>query len=216
MMRATRYKILELTSAAIVVGSIFGFAAAQEGDSGQAVNSGAKEEAVEGSLSKGEVPPDQILLFAQDVIAEAERLSFDVQNRLTEARSEADPDIIRIPCLNSVLSEINARLGSADGGDESSARGRLDVLKQAVESGDKDRVKAEFLMFKALRQRFLGQNGLRSKADRCVGKDSYETGASRVVTTVQEGNPSEDPSSLAVPPTPLGIPVTPPPASPIL
>ena len=133
-------------------------------------------------------------LSGPEQIAEGERIetrgtqiSRRVAAMLDEARRERD--IIRITCLNDKLTQVNANLRTVDQ--------RLTALHDAVRGSDDSRRNHEFTVLTVLGQKF---GILEQEANQCVGQDIYETGTTRVITTIDPRTPVEDPNLVPVPP----------------
>jgi hypothetical protein len=148
-------------------------------------------------------------LSPQEQITESERietrgtqLSRRVQTMLDEARRERD--IIRVTCLNDKLTQINANLRTLTE--------RMTSLREAVDGQDADRRNHEFTVVTVLGQKF---DVLEREANQCLGQDIFETGATRITTTIDPGVPFEDPTIVPAPPD-LPVPFIPPPASPAI
>ncbi len=184
-------------SLALGLAGALGYAAAQQttGDTG---NGGA------GAAAPDQTAEEQIA-FGQSVVTEGHSLNRRVSLMLDEARRGTDPDIIRVPCLDEVLNEVDMRLKTA--------LERFDNLKEAIASNDADRRKAEYLMLTVIKQKF---QVLSQRANQCIGKDVYETGAARVVTTVQPTMPGLNATTVPTAPPSIVAPVIPPPASPVM
>jgi hypothetical protein len=146
-------------------------------------------------------------LSGPEQLAESERIgsratqtSRRVQRMLDEARREQD--IIRVTCLNDKLTQINANLRALET--------RADSLRQAVQMSDDDRRNHEFTVLSVLNQKF---RTLEQEANQCLGQDIFETGATRVETSIDPATPEEDPSAVPAYPE-VSVPFIPPPASP--
>lgn len=147
-------------------------------------------------------------LSAAEQLAEAQRiqergnsLSRRVAGMLDEARREND--VIRVTCLDDKLTQINAHLRTLIA--------RLESLQEASQLGDEGRRNHEFTVITV-----LGQNltELDRAANECVGQDLFETGTTRVTTTIDPNVPNEDPSVVPTPADPE-VPFIPPPESPM-
>jgi hypothetical protein len=145
-------------------------------------------------------------LSAEEQLAEAqqtERRGLEISRRVSAMLDEArrENDIIRVTCLNDKLTQINANLRTLEA--------RLQNLRDAIDAGDTGRRNHEFTVTTVLAQNF---NVLENEANACIGQDIFETGATRVVTTIDPETPEEDPMNLAEPVT--EVPFMPPPESP--
>lgn len=146
-------------------------------------------------------------LSGPEQVAEAERIgtranqiSRRVQQMLDEARRERD--IMRVTCLNDKLTQVNANLRTASS--------RSDALREAVQMNDDDRRNHEFTVMTVLSQKF---RTLEQEANQCIGQDIFETGTTRVETSIDPSTPDEDPSTVPTQPY-EPVPFIPPPASP--
>jgi len=145
-------------------------------------------------------------LSGPEQIAEGERIqtrgtqiSRRVATMLDEGRRERD--IIRITCLNDKLTQVNANLRTCDQ--------RMTSLRDAVRGNDDGRRNHEFTVITVLGQKFTV---LEQEANQCVGQDLYETGTTRVITTIDPRTPIENPNVVPEPPG-IGVPFIPPPLS---
>lgn len=128
----------------------------------------------------------------------AERLS----KMLDGARR--DKDILKADCLNRKLTEVNASTRNIES--------RIKALNDAVKGNDKNRANHEFTVLSVVGQKL---DQLEQEASQCLGQDSYESGASQVVTIVPEDDPTGVNAATASPPPPAPPSVTvPPPLSP--
>ncbi len=142
--------------------------------------------------------PEQ-LAEAERIETRANQISRRVQQMLDEARRERD--ILRVTCLNDKLTQINANARTT------STRG--DALREAVQMNDDARRDHEFTVLTVLGQKF---RTLEQEANQCVGQDIFETGTTRVETSIDPATPDEDTSAvLSYPEVP--VPFIPPPAS---
>lgn len=151
---------------------------------------------------RADLTPAEQLAEAQRTQERGSTLSRRVAGMLDEARREND--VIRVTCLDDKLTQINAHLRTLSS--------RLESLQEASQLGDEGRRDHEFTVITV-----LGQNltELDRAANECVGQDLYETGATRVTTTIDPSVPDEDPSVI-VPPAEIPVPYIPPPASPTI
>ncbi len=151
---------------------------------------------------RADLSPEEQLAEGEEISTRGTQLSRRVQSMLDEARRERD--IIRVTCLNDKLTQINANLRTTNE--------RLDALRNATEGQDSDRRNHEFTVLTVLGQKF---DVLEQEANQCIGQDPFETGATRITTTVDPGVPTEDPG--VVPEAPgAPVPFIPPPASPAI
>ena len=93
-----------------------------------------------------------------------------------------------------------------------STTSRVESLQEASQLGDEGRRNHEFTVITV-----LGQNltELDRAANECIGQDLYETGTTRVTTTIDPNVPDEDPGVIPTPPQ-VDVPFIPPPASPTI
>lgn len=187
----TRLGLLAATLA--LVGA--GFAAAQDAETDDGTDDSA---AMEVQRRADLTPADQVA-EGQRLLTNGQSLSTRVQTMLDEARRQAD--VLRVTCLDDKLTQINAHIRTL--GD------RVESLQESVRLADTDRQNHEYTVITV-----LGQNltQLDRGANECIGSDMYETGTTRVVTTIDPSTPTEDPSALQ-PMTAEAIPFIPPPAS---
>lgn len=148
-------------------------------------------------------------LSGPEQIAEAERvqghgsqISHRVQAMLDEARRERD--IIRVTCLNDKLTQVNANLRTLEQ--------RIENLRSSVQAQDAGGRNHQFTVVTVLGQKF---NVLEQEANQCLGQDIFETGATRVTTTIDPSTPDEDPTHVPEMPPPE-VPFIPPPCSPCI
>ena len=145
-------------------------------------------------------------LTGAEQIAEAERqldIGSQIGRRVTVMLDEArrERDVVKTNCLNDKLTQIDANL--------TTAQERLAALQEAVQSNDTMRSNHEYTVMTVLGQKF---STLEQEANQCVGQDIFETGATRIVTTVDPEAPTEDPTQLPADPN-QPVPWMPPPAS---
>ncbi len=168
---------------------------------------GGEEEVAEGEgeaevgvVRRADLSPEEQLAEAQRVQNRGTQISRRVQTMLDEARRERD--IIRVTCLNDKLTQVNANLRTLEE--------RIGNLQSAVQGQDASRRNHEFTVITVLSQKF---NVLEQEANQCLGQDIFETGATRVTTSIDPETPIEDPTVVPeqVPPA---VPFIPPPASP--
>ncbi len=191
-----RYAIT-LAIAALLIGGGIALAQDRTGGEGQAQDgeNGAADVERHANLSG----PEQVA-EAERIGTRATQISRRVQQMLDEARRERD--IMRVTCLNDKLTQVNANLRTTG------ARG--DSLREAVQMNDDDRRNHEFTVLTVLSQKF---RTLEQEANQCVGQDIFETGTTRVETSIDPATPNED--ATAVPSFPeVPVPFIPPPASP--
>ena len=187
-----------LLAALLIVGSGIGFAVAQENSEG-----GESTEGEEGTMEvqrRSDLTPAQQLEEAIVIKQRGTALSRRIAGMLDEARREQD--IIRVTCVNDKLTQVNANLRTAEQ--------RIESLEAAVESQDRGRANHEYTVIIVLGQKFVV---LDREATQCIGQDIFETGATRVDTTIDPDTPNENPVILPTIPPGL-IPFLPPPGSP--
>jgi hypothetical protein len=175
-----------------------GLAVAQTGDDGQGEGGGQTTGEVS-ARRRAELTPAEQLAESQRIQERGSTLSRRVAGMLDEARREND--VIRVTCLDDKLTQINAHLRTLGS--------RLESLQEASQLGDEGRRNHEFTVITV-----LGQNltELDRAANECIGQDLFETGTTRVTTTIDPSVPNEDPSVIPVPVAPT-VPFIPPPAS---
>jgi hypothetical protein len=126
------------------------------------------------------------------------QLATRLSKMLDEARR--DKDIMRANCINRKLTEVNANTRSVEQ--------RAKALNDAINGGDEGRRNHEFTVLTVLSQKL---DMLDQEASQCLGQSAFEPGASQVVTDIDEGTTSEDPTtSTAPPPAPPSVTVPPP------
>ncbi|MBW2460956.1 MAG: hypothetical protein JRH11_04870 [Deltaproteobacteria bacterium] len=154
-----------------------GFALAQEGAVGEAVQAPASEGDVAVRREANMTGAEQ-LAEAENVVQHGTQLSRREQAMLDEARRERD--ISRVTCLNDKLTQTNANLRTVNT--------RVENLSEAVQAQDTSRRNHEFTVIMVLGQKF---STLEQEANQCIGNDLYETGSTAVVTTVDPNVPDE-------------------------
>lgn len=175
-----------------------GLALAQDQEDRVAVE--GEGEAEVGVVRRADLTPEEQLAEAQRIQNRGTQISRRVQAMLDEARRERD--IIRVTCLNDKLTQVNANLRTLEE--------RVGNLQSAVQAQDPNRRNHEFTVITVLGQKF---NVLEQEANQCLGQDIFETGATRVTTTIAPESPTEDPTVVPEPAPPV-VPFIPPPASP--
>jgi hypothetical protein len=149
--------------------------------------------------------PEQVA-EAEQIQTRGTQLSRRIAAMLDEARRERD--IIRVTCLNDKLTQVNANLRTLTE--------RMENLSQAVQAQDTSRRNHEYTVVTVLGQKF---STLEQEANQCIGQDLYETGATRVTTTIDPSTPDEDPTvdyAIEPPPMEVAAPFIPPPCSPCI
>lgn len=175
-----------------------GFAFAQDETEGA-----GSEDETGGEVSarrRADLTPAEQIAESQRIHTSGQSLSRRVAGMLDEARREND--VIRVTCLDDKLTQINAHLRTLTD--------RLESLQESTQVGDEGRRNHEFTVITV-----LGQNlqELDRAANECVGQDMYETGTTRVTTTIDPSTPDEDPSHIVDPSDSIQVPFIPPPAS---
>lgn len=197
-MRLGRKSVIALVFAGSLAAVGAGLAIAQDGDDDDAGEGAGGEFAVQ---RRADLSGPEQIAEAQRIQTSGESLSRRVTAMLDEARREGD--VIRVTCLDDKLTQINAHRRTL--GD------RLGSLQESVQLSDDSRRNHEFTVISVLAQHL--QN-LDREANECIGQDMYETGATRVTTTIDSTTPDEDPT--VVPEVPVvDVPFIPPPGSPI-
>jgi hypothetical protein len=145
-----------------------------------------------GVQTRAAVTPAEQLAQAETISRRAEQLATKLTKLLDESRR--DKDIMRANCINRKLTEVNANARNIEQ--------RAQALKAAAATNDEARRSHEFTVLSVLAQKL---EALDQEATQCLGQSVYEPGASQVVTTIQGGNPTFDPTTInpatAVPPT---------------
>lgn len=182
----TRYAVT-LAIAVLLAGS--GIALAQD----------RSEDASADVEQRANLSGDEQLAEAERIGARANQTSRRVQQMLDEARRERD--ILRVTCLNDKLTQINANVRTATT--------RAESLREAVQMNDDGRRDHEFTVLTVLGQKF---RTLEQEANQCIGQDIFDTGTTRVETSIDPATPNEDASAVISYPD-LVAPFIPPPAS---
>jgi len=182
----TRYAVT-LAIAVLLAGS--GIALAQD----------RSEDASADVEQRANLSGDEQLAEAERIGARANQTSRRVQQMLDEARRERD--ILRVTCLNDKLTQINANVRTATT--------RAESLREAVQMNDDGRRDHEFTVLTVLGQKF---RTLEQEANQCIGQDIFDTGTTRVETSIDPATPEEDASAVVSYPE-LAVPFIPPPAS---
>lgn len=156
----------------------------------------------EGELAEERLPTSaEQLALADSVLSSAEHATTAVSRMVDQSRSERD--LIRMSCLSDKLTQLSAN--------SSTAQGRSDALRSAVEAGDTTRANHEYTVLAVLQQKI---ELLRQEAGQCIGQDVFETGDARVTVEIDaERIPTIDPQRYdAIEPYPYAF--FPPPTSP--
>lgn len=197
-MRQGRTGLGVTLAGALAVASI-GLAAAQE-TTATDENDANGEDVGATARRRADLTPAEQVAEAQRIRERADSLSRRVAAMLDESRREAD--VIRMNCLNDKLTQINAHRGTLGN--------RVEALQESVQLGDEGRRNHEFTVVTVLSQNL---NELERAANECIGQDLYETGATRVTTTIDPNAPDDDPANV-IPVPDVDVPFIPPPASP--
>lgn len=136
-----------------------------------------------GVQSRAAVSPEEQITQAESINRRAGQLAERLSKMLDEARK--DKDILRANCINRKLTEVNANTRNVEQ--------RSRALKDAVTAGDDARRGHEFTVLTVLSQKL---EQLDQEATQCLGQSVYEPGASQIVTTIQQGSPTLDPSTI--------------------
>jgi hypothetical protein len=117
------------------------------------------------------------------------RRAVSIRDRLMSMLDAArrERDIIRVTCLDDKLAQVNANIETLDR--------RVDALTAAAERQDENSRNHEYTVIVVLDQKF---QVLEQEANQCIGQDLFETGATRVVTDVEEDTTLVDPSLVEV------------------
>jgi len=159
---------------------------------GGATTTAAPGAEIGGVQTRAVVTPEEQLAQAERINRRAGQLADRLSKMLDEARR--DKDIMRANCVNRKLTEVNANTRNIDQ--------RARALREAVAVGDQSRRSHEFTVLTVLAQKL---ESIDQEATQCLGQSVDEPGASQVVTTIQSGSPTLDPSviepSTAAPPS---------------
>lgn len=173
-----------------------GYVAAQDGDDAE------EQPAEEGEITarrRAELTPAEQLAEAARVDERGAQLSRRVASMLDEARREND--VIRVTCLDDKLTQINAH--------RRTLAARVESLQDASNVGDEGRRNHEFTVITVLAQNLTE---LERAANECIGQDLFETGTTRITTTIDPTTPDDDPSVIVQAEEPA-VPFIPPPPS---
>ena len=178
-----------------------GYAIAQPGDERPDTEPPANEGAVEVERQASLTGTEQ-LAEASNLQRHGTQISRRVASMLDGSRRESD--IIRVTCLDDKLTQVDANLRTVGQ--------RVNHLQEAVDGNDTNRRNHEYTVLTVLGQKF---SVLEQEANQCIGQDIFETGSTRVTTTVDPATPDADPTSPDNPPD-EEIPFIPPPESPVM
>lgn len=126
--------------------------------------------------------PQEQLAQADAFVAQMGITGSGVRRMLEQARAQRD--VVKTLCLNDKLNQIDVATRSA--------QDRRGQLEQASTRHDPDLANHEFTILTVLRQRV---EQLRAEANQCIGEESVLFGETKVVTTIDQNLPHEDPSS---------------------
>ncbi|WP_157069221.1 hypothetical protein [Sandaracinus amylolyticus] len=197
-MRLGRGSLLAL----ILTGALggIGFVAAQDAATGEETDTDETGEIA--ARRRADLSPAEQIAEAQRIQERGTTLSRRVGSMLDEARREGD--VIRVTCLDDKLTQINAH--------RRTLTDRVESLQTASQVGDEGRRNHEFTVISVLAQNL---DQLERAASECIGQDIYETGATRITTTIDPATPDEDPTVIPEVPE-ADVPFIPPPASPTI
>ena len=188
---------LRLGLAAVVLAlTVGGIAFAQNADGTE--DQGADEAALQVHRAAGMTPAEQVS-ESQRLLANGQSLSTRVQGMLDQSRREGD--VLRVTCLDDKLTQVNAHVRTL--GD------RVSALQEAVRVADEARRNHEYTVIIVLGQNLVV---LDRAVSECIGQDMYETGTTRVVTTIDPNTPDIDANDLVIVVN-EAVPFIPPPAS---
>ncbi len=145
--------------------------------------------------------PEGKIEMGQQVIKQGRQLSRNVAQLLNQARQ--DKDVIQSTCLDDKLTQANVSTRNAEQ--------RLEALHQAIQTKDADRQAHEATVLSVLGRKL---SVLEQESGQCVGQDLYETGETKVTTTIDPKTPKEKAANPPLPDMP-SLPVVPPPVSPV-
>jgi hypothetical protein len=176
------------------------YVAAQDGADEPGAEEGQQPSTGEISARRrAELTPEEQISEAQRIEERGTQLSRRVTSMLDEARREND--VIRVTCLDDKLTQVNAH--------RRTLASRVESLREATQVADEGRRNHEFTVISVLSQNLTE---LERGANECIGQDLFETGNTRVTTTIDPQTPDDDPSVLAQPSGP-DVPFIPPPPS---
>ncbi len=184
--------LLGAAGLALAVGGM-AFAQASDDDDG-----GEEQASMQVRRASDLTPADQVA-EGQRLLGNGQSLSMRVQGMLDQSRREGD--VLRVTCLDDKLTQVNAHVRTL--GD------RVEALQEAVRLADEGRRNHEYTVIIVLGQNLVV---LDRAASECIGQDMYETGTTRVVTTIDPNTPDIDPNQLIIVTTDA-VPFIPAPAS---
>lgn len=148
---------------------------------------------------RADLTPAEQLAESQRLLSNGQALSVRIQAMLDQARREGD--VLRVTCLDDKLTQVNAHVRTLGN--------RVEALQEAIRLADESRRNHEYTVVVVIGQTLTS---LERAASECIGQDLYETGTTRVVTTIDPSTPDLDPSVL-VTVSPESVPFIPPAAS---
>jgi len=151
-------------------------AGASTGGSGQ-VSTGVQR--------RSDLTPAEQVAEGQRLLSNGQSLSMRVQGMLDQSRREGD--VLRVTCLDDKLTQVNAHVRTL--GD------RVEALQEAVRLADEGRRNHEYTVIVVIGQTLVV---LDRAASECIGQDMYETGTTRVVTTIDPNTPDINPTDLVI------------------
>lgn len=136
-----------------------------------------------GVQKRAAVTPQEQAAEADEIQRRAGQLAERLTKMLDESRR--DKDIMRANCVNRKLTEVNANTRNIEQ--------RARALKDAAATNDEARRGHEYTVLTVLGQKL---DQLDSEATQCLGQSVYEPGQSQIVTTIQQGSPTLNPSVI--------------------
>jgi hypothetical protein len=169
-----------------------GVAGAQEGfgsDNGAASAEAAGNQQPETAPA---LTPEQMLQQSRSGLERMELAAENIRRLLREAREAKD--VVKALCLDDKLTQMDvAKRSTAD---------RLVGLESAVQTGNKERLRHEFAVITALRER---AEAIAAEANQCIGEETGALGDAEVVVTIDPDVANTDPivptdTVISVPP----------------
>jgi hypothetical protein len=131
----------------------------------------------------------QVNLTPQEQLAQADTFisrmgvtGSNIRRMLEQARAQRD--VVKTLCLNDKLNQVDVATRSA--------QDRRAQLEQAALRKDTDLANHEFTILTVLRQRV---EQLGAEANQCIGEEAVMFGETKVITTIEPGQPTEDVTS---------------------
>lgn len=174
---------------------------AQAGGDGATGTASADDEGTVSARRGADLTPQQQLDEAHAIQRRAASASQRTLQMLDQAH--LDGDIVRAPCLDNALTEINAHSHTLDD--------RVEALESAINTANESRRAHEYVVITV-----VGQNVVRleREAGECVGQALFNPDTTQRLPTERDPNgPNENPSQLT-PVTGVVVPFIPPPVSP--